>query len=164
MHCGWVCTCLLLGIIGCQPTETQDPRIAVLRKQFLINLPSESRALSDAVEDIDADREVTLIGRVYAGTLPPWDDGKAAFMMSELPPEGHSDDPDHADNCPFCKRKAEKAPKALVQFHDKDGQVLPIDIRKLFGLKEKDVVVVKGRGQLNDIGIYVINAVGMVIR
>jgi hypothetical protein len=151
-------------VLGCQPVDPVDPRMQEIRGSLMMDEPAEAKPLSAVSEGLTAGEEVILIGRVFANGLSPFDPGKATFVLSELPEEGHSDDPDHADNCPFCKRKAAQAPKALVQFVDDKGDVLAVDAKKLFDLKEKDVVVVRGRGQLHESGMYFVTAQGIAIR
>jgi hypothetical protein len=97
--------------------------------------------------------DITVVGRVHAGQLEPWEDGKASFMLSELPDDGHGEGHD-SDNCPFCKRRLAKAPTAVVKFVDAQGQTLSIDSRKLFGLEKDQTVVVHGTvvaGEFNSI-------------
>jgi len=107
--------------------------------------------------------QVSVIGRIFAGELEPWDPGKAAFLIAELPDDGHGEGHD-ADNCPFCKRKAARAPTAMVQFLDDAGTVIPIDARKLLGVEKKDVVVVVGEATAGDLNSVVIHAKGLHIR
>ncbi len=106
---------------------------------------------------------VVIVGRIFAGDMEPWDTGKASFLIAELPDEGHGEGHD-ADNCPFCKRKAAKAPTAIVQFVDAAGQVIPIDARKLFGVDKKDVVVIRGQAAAGELRAMVITATDMHIR
>lgn len=97
--------------------------------------------------------KVTLVGRVHAGDLDPWEPGKASFMISELPPDGHGEGHD-SDNCPFCKRRLAKAPTGVVKFITDDGQTIPVDSRALFGLEKGQTVVVTGTllaGEFNSI-------------
>lgn len=97
--------------------------------------------------------KVTLVGRVHAGELDPWEPGKASFMISELPPDGHGEGHD-SDNCPFCKRRLAKAPTGVVKFVSDDGQTIPVDSRALFGLEKGQTVVVSGTlvaGEFNSI-------------
>ncbi len=42
--------------------------------------------------------------------------------------------------------------------------MLPIDSRELFGLSENQVVVVRGEGQVNDLGLISIKASGIHLR
>lgn len=103
--------------------------------------------------DETARPKVTLVGRVHAGDLDPWEPGKASFMISELPPDGHGEGHD-SDNCPFCKRRLAKAPTGVVKFVADDGQTIPVDSRALFGLEKGQTVVVSGTlvaGEFNSI-------------
>jgi hypothetical protein len=116
------------------------------------------------VAEMPAGRDqVSVVGRIFAGELEPWDPGKAAFLIAELPDEGHGEGHD-ADNCPFCKRKAARAPTAMVQFLDDSGTVIPIDARKLLGVEKKDVVVIIGEATVGDLNSVVIHAKGLHIR
>ncbi len=86
---------------------------------------------------------MALVGRISAGELEPWDPGKASFIVSELPADGHGKGHD-ADNCPFCKRRAAGLPTTIVRFVDDQGQTLPIDAQKLLGVKKDQHVIVHG--------------------
>ena len=84
-------------------------------------------------------------------------------MISELPEQGHGAEHD-ADNCPFCKRKAAQAPKAMVRFSDEAGSTLAIDARKLFDLKTQDVVVVRGTATMAELNTLIIDATSLHVR
>ena len=72
-------------------------------------------------------------------------------MLSQLPDEGHgADDPDHADNCPFCKRKLKNAPKAIVEFADANGKLLKLDAQQLFNIAKGDAVIVQGTAHYDE--------------
>ncbi|MFG0254717.1 MAG: hypothetical protein ACF787_06415, partial [Rhodopirellula sp. JB053] len=58
--------------------------------------------------------------------------------------------PDHEDNCPFCKRRAANAPKAIVNMVDEAGTILPTDARKLLGVSEGDRIVAVGMATFDD--------------
>ncbi|MEM6472381.1 MAG: hypothetical protein AAF802_22655 [Planctomycetota bacterium] len=86
-----------------------------------------------------------IAGKIDGGDIDPFQPGKIAFLISQLPDEAHSGgDPDHVDNCPFCKRKLENAPKALVEFKGVDGATLDGDAASVLGVKAGDTVVVTG--------------------
>lgn len=107
--------------------------------------------------------EVWVVGRVFAGDFEPWENGQASFLISELPEQGHGAGHD-ADNCPFCKRKAAQAPKAMVRFRDEAGQTLPIDARKLFDIQTQDVVVVRGTATVGELNTLIIDATSLHVR
>ena len=88
---------------------------------------------------------VMLAGRIDAGDMDAFDQSEATFILSQLPDESHgAGDPDHADNCPFCKRKLKNAPKAIVRITDYQDQPIPVAASELLGLEKDDVVVVEG--------------------
>ena len=93
--------------------------------------------------------EGIVAGRIDAGELDPFQPGQLSFMLSQLPDEGHPDDPDHADNCPFCARKLKNAPKAMVTFVGEDGAAMVGDAQQGLGLSKGDVVYVVGSAQYN---------------
>ncbi len=155
---------LMLTFVGCDSEPTTSPE--VLRQRAALTLPtapSGAITLAEAAEKHSAGElsgEVLLVGRVYAESQDPFEPGKASFLLSVLPEKGH-DDPEHADNCPFCKRKAAMAPKAVVQFLGSDGAVLPYDAQELFELKAGDVVTVRGEIESFDLNLFNVNASGI---
>lgn len=79
----------------------------------------------------------------------------------------HAHDHSHEDghNCPFCERaKPGTKSLAIVQFVDEKGEVLPIDARELFNLKEKQTVVVQGLAMIDALGNLVISATGIFVQ
>jgi hypothetical protein len=108
-------------------------------------------------------KSTVLAGRIDAGDMDPFQPGEIAFMISQLPDEGHGEsDPDHADNCPFCKRKLASAPKAIVQFRGADGKVLSGDARQALSLQKGDVVYVAGTAQFNSaVNTVMVDATGL---
>lgn len=88
---------------------------------------------------------IVVAGRIGARGMEPFLDGKASFVLVEIPADDHAKKPGHdADNCPFCKKKNANAPMVAVQFLGADGKAIPIDSRKLFGLDKGADVVVRG--------------------
>jgi hypothetical protein len=153
------------AFVGC---ESEDPRVPALRGKFLLaEEPAGAVGIADSSKDKEP-HEVVVVGRVKAGEFDPWAKDQAAFIISEALADdhAHSDDPNHdAANCPFCRRRAERAnATALVQFHDENGQLVPIDARKLLGVSQDQVVVVRGTGKVSDLGVLVISATGIHLR
>ena len=106
---------------------------------------------------------VVLVGQI--GGLPnpldegapdfPWQRGEATFFLVDPATAAefadHSqDDPDHAENCPFCARAAEGHTDAIavVTFHQANGKPIAIGADQLFSLAKNDVVVVRGQGKV----------------
>jgi hypothetical protein len=115
---------------------------------------------ADPLQPTGTLQDVWVVGRIFAGDFDPWEQGRASFLISELPEEGHGEGHD-ADNCPFCKRKAAQAPKAMVRFADEKGQTVGIDARELFGLKTGDVVAVRGSAKVGELNTLMIDAAAL---
>ncbi|MCX7402208.1 MAG: hypothetical protein NTY87_03690 [Planctomycetia bacterium] len=90
---------------------------------------------------------IVIAGRIGARGIEPFLDKKASFVLIEIPADDHAAKPGHKDDdCPFCKKRNANSPMAAVQFLDKNGSVVPIDARTLFGLAKGRDVVVSGKG------------------
>lgn len=140
-----VCLVAMLVVCGCEsaPDKTRSQEHAAL---ILSEEPAGALSPTEVMENDPSETEIVLAGRIHAGDIDPFQAGQAAFMLTQLPDEGHgADDPDHADNCPFCKRRLEKAPKAIVQFLDANGDVIKTDAKAMFGVAKGDAVVVRGK-------------------
>ena len=128
--------------------------------------PPQATSIADAKAALAKDAMVVFEGRVGPGPDHVFTPGKAAFLVAETLPAGHSHPPGHdASDCPFCKRRAAQASLAAVQFVDSSGEVLPIDARNLFGLKTGDAVVIRGRGEiLDDLDLFRVTANGIYLK
>ncbi len=148
---------LVTALPGCtSDTTTKNASGSPTSNEYLLSEKPESPvSLTEIAETFTpsddpeaapvASREVVLIGRIDAGDFPAFQEDQATFMLSELPAEGHgADDPDHEDNCPFCKRRASKAPKAIVNIVSKDDTPLPTDARTLLGVSQGDKIIAIG--------------------
>jgi hypothetical protein len=164
----WMLAALLLPCAGCG--QVVDSQTLALRERFVrADEPAGAVTIAEAREQLPSASGVKAVGRIGAPGIDPWAKDQAAFVISELAagPVGHGDSPGHdAANCPFCKRRAAKAADstALVQFHDEQGNVLPVDARKLLGVDESQVVVVEGQGRINEVGVFVIAAQKIHVR
>ncbi|WP_442506855.1 hypothetical protein SH528x_005728 [Novipirellula sp. SH528] len=168
----FVSAILMLAMVGCgeKTSSTGD----VISSPYLVSsepegaiTPTEfknSVTTQDDVEDAAASpvaaSEVVLAGKIDAGDLDPFEKGKATFVLSELPDAAHAaGDPDHANNCPFCKRKLKNAPKVVVRFVDQSGELIAQDAQAMLGVKKGDSVVVKGVAEYQEpINMIQINA------
>lgn len=108
--------------------------------------PTAAKAKLSAQGAPPGPQPIVLVGRIGAKGMEPFLEGKASFVLQEIPADDHGGKPGHdAENCPFCKKRAAGAPMVAVQFVGSDGQVLPIDARKLFGVVKGSDVVVTGK-------------------
>lgn len=152
-------SCIGLLALGCDrdaatsTTNQSEPgSISVASEHLLSVEPANAVALTEAAESLGSEsKSITLIGKIDAGDFSAFQEKEATFMLSELPQDGHGvDDPDHEDNCPFCKRRAANAPKAIVQIVDDKGNVIPTDARQLLGVQKGDRVIASGIATFDD--------------
>jgi hypothetical protein len=156
---------LLLLCVGC--TRQADVPQAELGKQFLLTEePENAIGILDYREAKVEVNEVALVGRIGGGN-PTWSPESAMFLITDpsqaLPESGTHEC--QGDNCPFCKGKsgAEQA-QAVAILTDEHGQVPPVDARQLLPLSEGQMVVVRGRPEINAVGQLVVHVSGLYFR
>lgn len=155
---------MFLGLLGCSSSEENVPgEFVQLRQKYMLeSKPQSPTTIAAAIEQLAAQPNVRVVGRINAGSFEPWDEGKATFVISEAAVAGHHDhgSGDHAEDCPFCKAKAQKA---IVQILDDSGKILAIDARKLLGVQKDQEVIVQGTGKVNELEMLVVTAEGIHI-
>jgi len=130
--------------VGCE-----DAAVSSIRSQIVASTPLASPTTIEAAkESLDPSGEagpVTFAGRVGFEDLDAFETGRAAFLVSELPQEdpnaGEGHDP---STCPFCKRRAARAPKAMVVLVDQTGREIKSRADRLLGLTVGDRITVHG--------------------
>lgn len=137
------------------------------------------RAIADANKKPVIDElDVVLVGSVGGVPNPsdqsypefPFSKGQAVFFLAE--PEAVAEIEEHAhvhadgEECAFCAAHAADSAHmlAVVQFTDEHGKTLPVDVRDLFDLKEKETVVVRGKAKVDPSGMLIVDATGLYIR
>lgn len=154
--------CTLLGLSGCADAESAE--MAALRQKYLLaQEPAKPLSIEEAR---GKSGEVEIVGQVALVDLEPFVEGKAAFAISEAPDPSHGHaTPFESISCPFCRRKALKAPTASVEFKDNGGQVIPIDSRKLFNLQKGQIVVIRGTGNFDEkLNLFKVAPTGLYVR
>lgn len=112
------------------------------------------------VADVD-EVDVVLKGRIYAGENSPWVNGMAAFVLTDA--TGHEGESDHDPHtCPFCSRKINDY-LAQISFVNDNGDLIEIDSRKLFDVKDKQLVFVQGKGRIDEYGLLSVTASGLYL-
>ena len=171
-----VVTALVWMTSGCtdqQAVRSYDPTVlAEAREKFLLDHePNGVQGVLDVQEEYVKPHDVVLVGQI-GGVANPWSPGKAAFILadpitvsefSETGTEHICDDP----GCKFCQReKINKLKEGLaaVEFRAADGKVVPIDARQLFSVSNRQIVVVQGKAEVNDLGCLVVAANGLYVR
>ena len=96
-------------------------------------------------------RPATIVGRVRSRGIGSWDTKQATFLLTTAGSEPGTHDHggnDHS-NCKFCQAK-ELESLILVRVVDKSGSIIRYDARELLGIRENQVVVAQGTGELVD--------------
>lgn len=110
--------------------------------------------------------EVALLARIGGGN-PTWSSQSASFLVCD-PSHLVAAESQHvctSDNCPFCKaKKGEDKSHAIVMLTGSDNRVPPHDARKLLPLEEGQMVVVRGRAEVNALGQLIVHARGVYVR
>jgi len=123
---------------------------------------------------------VVMVGHIgglanpWAKTVPEFPFAKTQAIFYLADPLAIAENAEHAhehshapgEECAFCAAHAENQADmlAVVQFVDKNGKVLPVDVRQLFEVKEKDIVVVSGKARVTAGGILAVEAKGLYVR
>jgi len=155
---------VMLGLLGC---SYEDPEHTALRRQFLLDEePDSPTTIAEAKSAASENPNVSFVGRIAYDEDEAFVPGQAVFVVTEILPGEHDHGgKQHADNCPFCKRKAAKAPRAAVQVVGDSGEPLDVDARELFGMQTGDTVVVRGQGQvLAPLDLFQVTADGIYLR
>jgi hypothetical protein len=162
---------LLALVAGCT-TQSSAPQVehAELGRQFLLaEEPGGAVGILDYREaagasDEPAAAEVALLGRIGGGN-PTWSSQSASFLLSDPSHEIAADHVCTSDNCPFCKGKqGEDKLQAIVMLTGRDDRVPAYDARKLLPLAEGQMVVVRGRAEINGAGQLIVHARGLYVR
>lgn len=158
---------LLLGpLVGCGRFSTPaplSPELLELRSRWLTDSQPEQPAVGvietrqQLIEPAATTepRRVTVTGAIKAGRFEPWQTNQAAFVITDLelarPAAPHGGADHDPSTCPFCKRRQQDPllSTAWVQCLDTEGNIVAIDARKLFGLKEDQIVVVDGTADID---------------
>jgi len=109
---------------------------------------------------------LVLVGRI-GGAANPWIDGRAAFTLLDASMSVVAEGEDDGDGelcMGDCCATERLDCTTLVKVVDAQGRLVPVDSRKLLGLKESDMVVVKGTAKKDKNGNFVMLAKGVYIR
>lgn len=139
-----------------------DSEIMALRQKFIVEQPpGNERPMPEIRADLKSGKltpgtPFSVRVRINAGEVPAFAPGKATFIVTDA--TGHDGDESHnPHDCPFCKRDI-KSVIAQVEWNDPDGKLLPVDSRKLFDIKEFDLLVLEGTGKFSSDDTLIITA------
>src|SRR2546430_200188 len=149
-------------LAGC----SRGPQHAAAGRRFLLpEEPAGAIGIIDYHESEAKATEVTLVGQIGFKNLK-WSTQSAMFLLIDpteaIEAGGHVC---HDENCPFCKgKKGALQSRAIVMLIGSDGQVPPIDARKLLPLAAGQTAVVSGQAETDEAGQLVVHARGIYLR
>ena len=152
----------LISLPGCgtgSTTESQPSHTAnhVDGTQFLLDEePDGAVGVIAARESAEDGAPLVLVGRI-GGSANPWIEGRAAFTLLDASMTVVAEGEDSTDGqiCTGdCCATERLACTTLVKIVDANGQVVPVDSRKLLGLKDSDMVVVQGTAKKDKTGNF----------
>ena len=136
------CCLGLATLSGCHEQSSAIP--GEVRDNLLLDaLPAQVLSLAEAHGAFVEGEQVSVVGRIFADTLSPFDPDAASFSLIELPKPGH--DHENPGDCPFCKHEMENAATAIVHLVDEADEVLAYSAEQLLDLTMNQDVVVQGK-------------------
>ncbi len=160
-------------ITGCgKATEST----ATASQLIVTNIDASSFLLSEepigavgviaARESAEDGEPLVLVGRI-GGATNPWIVGRAAFMLldASMSVVAEGEDSEDGELCMGdCCATERLNCTTLVKIVDGQGQLVSVDSRELLGLKESDMVVVKGTAKKDKTGNFVMLAKSIYVR
>ena len=159
----------LAGLAGCGsgPATESTAQTDIDGKQFMLTAePDGAVGVIAARESAEDGAPLVIVGRV-GGSANPWIDGRAAFMLldASMSVVAEGENSTEGELCTGdCCATERLACTTLVKVVDAGGQVVPVDSRKLLGLKESDMVVVEGTAKKDKSGNFSMLATRVFIR
>jgi hypothetical protein len=171
----WIVLGLSLATQGCgegsavavPATTDKSPVATADGTHFLLAEEPEGAVGVIAAREQGVDDEpIVVVGRV-GGQANPWIEGRAAFMLLDpsmmVVSEGEATGEGVLCTGDCCA--AERANcTTMVKFVDENGRPLGVDSRKLLGIQESDLLVVRGKAKRDEHGNFAVIADGVYIR
>ncbi len=113
--------------------------------------PEGAINIIEARNEAQDEADVVVTGRI-GGSVDPWVEGLAAFSVVDLSLTACNDTQEEHCKTPWdycCEAELPQA-RVLVKFVDKSNTIVKTDARQLFGLKELQVVVVRGKAKRDE--------------
>jgi hypothetical protein len=155
---------------GTSPSSSSTPYVTAANvdaSQYkLIDEPEGAVGVISARQSAVDGAPLVLVGRI-GGSANPWIDGRAAFMLLDASMSilAEGEDSGEGELCAGdCCVTERLNCTTLVKVVDDQGQLVPVDSRKLLGLKESDMLVVQGTAQKDKSGNFVMLAKGVYVR
>lgn len=153
---------------GCGHAPGSSSATAVVDgSRFLLNEePDGAVPVITARETAEDGSPLVLMGRV-GGAANPWIEGRAAFMLIDpsVMVVAAGTDSTAGEVCmDDCCATDRAACTTLVKIVDDNGELVPVDARKLIGLKESDLVIVQGTAKKDNSGNFSMHATKVFVR
>jgi hypothetical protein len=133
---------------------------------MLAEEPDDAVGVIAARETAKDGDPIVVVGRI-GGAKDPWIDGRAAFMLLDASIVVVADGTAGADG-QICMEDCCASQRAdsttLVKVVDENGKLLAVDARKLLGVSQDDVVVLRGTVSKDDAGNFIVLANGVHVR
>lgn len=151
---------------GTASHQSSVPTKVDASKYILSEEPEGAVGVIAARESAEDGTPLVLVGRI-GGTANPWVDGRAAFTLLDpsMSVVAEGEELGDGEICTGdCCATERLHCTTLVKVVDGQGQLVPVDSRKLLGLNESDMVVVQGTAQRDKSGNFVMLARGVYNR
>jgi hypothetical protein len=164
----WLRVLGLVGVLaGCGTSPSpQDKASAEGAAYRLQSAPEGAKGVKAVKADSKDGDEVVVEGRI-GGEASPWVEGQAAFLVVDKLLKPCNEKEDDACETPWdycCDTDVLPEHKAMVKIVDSSGKTVSTDARKLLGIKELQIVVVRGKAKRDDAGNLTVLADGIFVR
>ena len=156
---------------GCGETPT-SPDLALTQvsidgsKYLLAEEPEDAVGVIEARESATDGEPIVIVGRI-GGAANPWIEGRAAFTMIDASKlvVADGEDNDEGELCmDDCCAEERAGCTTLVKILGADGKLVAADARKLLGVTDSDMVVVRGKVSKDESGNFVVLSDGVHVR
>lgn len=148
-------------------TQTTESTANIDGSQFMLaDEPDGAVGVIAAREAAEDGAPLVLVGRV-GGSDNPWIEGRAAFTLldASVTVVAEGTDSEEGEICTGdCCATERLHCTTLVKIVDEKGQLVPVDARKLLGLRMLDMVVLQGTAKKDETGNFVMLAKGVFVR
>jgi hypothetical protein len=163
-----VASALSVLSIGCSKAPTPVPAAITTAPEqpnelLLKSEPADAKTVIEARKALKDGDDVVVTGRI-GGAVDPWVEGRAAFSIVDQTLIPCSERPGDSCTTPWdycCDTDRLPQSLATIKFVDGQGKTLSTDARKLLGVKELQIVVVKGKAKRDDAGNLTVLATGL---
>lgn len=154
-----------------QLTEAPKGAQSVLSVQKAMSA-AKSQGKTETPRDVVVAGQIGGLPNIWPDIHPayPWNEGQASFFLVDgkvaAQFAAHAKQHGGNHNCAFCRGLAQKNAHAvaIVNLVDERGEVIALDARELLGLKENQVVTVRGKARLLGGSMLVIDADGVFVQ